>query len=114
MEMNSDLKVEKILHIWYQRYSPHTNQDQEYSQQDHFNSNLPTGSDTSAFNLDHFLIRRYVDDPSQIIFEGFKPTNSQGPYILTPEYSTAKLNTNIDDVISSLKERGLVTGEEGS
>ena len=80
----------------------------------HFNSNLPTGSDTSAFNLDHFLIRRYVDDPSQIIFEGFKPTNSQGPYILTPEYSTAKLNTNIDDVISSLKERGLVTGEEGS
>ena len=76
--------------------------------------NLPVNSTFTDFNLDHFLIRRYVDDPSQIIFEGEKPLNSQGPYIITPEYSTAELNTNIDDVITNLKERGLITGEEGS
>lgn len=79
-----------------------------------FDGNLPVGADFSSFNLDHFLIRRYIDDPSQIIFEGFRPLNSQGPYILTPEFSTAKLNTDIDDVITNLKERGLITGEEGS
>ena len=79
-----------------------------------FDRNLPVSSSFDNFNLDHFLIRRYVDDPSQIIFEGFRPLNAQGPYILTPEFSTAELNTNIDDVITNLKERGLITGEEGS
>lgn len=84
-----------------------------------FDKNLPVsasvdGTPIGNFNLDHFLIRRYVDDPSQIIFEGFRPLNAQGPYILTPEFSTAELNTNIDDVITNLKERGLITGEEGS
>ena len=80
----------------------------------HLANNLPTGSSTNTLNLDHFLIRRYVDDASQIIFEGFKPLQSQGPYILTPEYITKDLNTNIDDVITNLKEKGLITGEEGS
>ena len=80
----------------------------------HFNTNLPTGSSTNVLDLDHFLIRRYVDDASQIIFEGFKPLQSQGPYILTPEYVTKDLNTNIDDVITNLKEKGLITGEEGT
>ena len=79
-----------------------------------FDNNLPVNSTFEDFNLDHFLIRRYVDDPSQIIFEGEKPLNSQGPYILTPELSTAELNKDIDDVITNLKERGLITGEEGS
>ncbi len=80
----------------------------------HFNKNLPVNASASFFNLDHFLIRRYVDDASQIIFEGFKPLQSQGPFILTPEFSTSELNTNIDDVITNLKERGLITGEEGT
>jgi len=80
----------------------------------HFNSNLPIDVNSSNFNLDHFLIRRYVDDASQIIFEGFKPLQSQGPFILTPEFSTSELDTNIDNVITNLKERGLITGEEGT
>lgn len=79
-----------------------------------FNKNLPVSASILNFNLDHFLIRRYIDDPSQIIFEGFKPLQSQGPYILTPEYSTKDLSTNIDDVITNLKEKGLITGEEGT
>lgn len=79
-----------------------------------FNKNLPVSASISSFNLDHFLIRRYVDDASQIIFKGEKPLQSQGPFILTPEFSTKELNVNIDDVITNLKERGLITGEEGT
>ena len=75
----------------------------------HFNSNLPTGSSTSTFNLDNFLIRRYVDDPSQIIIEGFKPIGSSGPYIITPEYSTPKINKGIDEYITILTEKNLLS-----
>ena len=79
-----------------------------------FNKNLPVSASISSFNLDHFLIRRYIDDASQIIFKGEKPLQSQGPFILTPEFSTKELNVNIDDVVTNLKERGLITGEEGT
>jgi hypothetical protein len=42
----------------------------------HFNAPLPVSASSSNFNLDHFLIRRYVDDASQILIEGFKPVGS--------------------------------------
>jgi len=70
----------------------------------HFNSGLPSAS----INLDHFAIRRYVDDASQILIEGFKPNNSSGPYILRPEYIAPELDKNIDDFILILKEKGLI------
>jgi hypothetical protein len=72
----------------------------------HFNRNLPISA--SSFNLDHFLIRRYTDEPSQIIFEGFKPQGSSGPYILTPEYSSPELNKSIDEYITDLTQKGLL------
>ena len=74
----------------------------------HFNSNLPVSASSSIFNLDHFLIRRYVDDASQIIFEGFKPINSVGPYIITPEYIVSELNKNVDTFIVDLTQKGLL------
>jgi len=74
----------------------------------HFNNPLPVSASTSAFNLDHFLIRRYVDDASQILIEGFKPLNSNGPYILKPEYITPELDKGVDDFILILKEKGLI------
>ena len=40
--------------------------------------------------------------------------NHKALLFITPEFSTKELNTNIDDVITNLKERGLITGEEGS
>jgi hypothetical protein len=70
----------------------------------HFNNNLPSQS----INLDHFVIRRYVDEASQILIEGFKPLNSSGPYILRPEYITPELDRGIDDFILILKEKGLI------
>jgi hypothetical protein len=69
-----------------------------------FGGTLPSES----INLDHFLIRRYVDDASQVLFEGFKPTNSQGPYIITPEYVTPSLNQNVDTFITDLTQKGLI------
>ena len=69
------------------------------------NTNLQS---SSIFNLDHFLIRRYVDDASQVLFEGFAPINSSGPYIITPEYVIPELNKNIDTYITDLTQKGLL------
>ena len=74
----------------------------------HFNSNLPVSASIGSFNLDHFLIRRYTDDASRIIFEGFNPPGSEGPYILTPEYASNKLNKSVDEYISDLTQKGLL------
>jgi hypothetical protein len=76
----------------------------------HFGSPLPVSSSLaipSTCNLDHFLIRRYVDDASQILIEGFRPSDT-GPYIITPEYVTSALNKDVDIFITNLTERGLL------
>jgi len=75
----------------------------------HFNQSLPVSASSSNFNLDHFIIRRYVDNPAQIIMEGFKPNNSQGPYIIRPEYTSPELNKSIDQFILDLTQKGLIT-----
>ncbi len=63
---------------------------------------------SGSLNLDHFLIRRYVDDASQILIEGFRPTGTTGPYIITPEYITPSLNKNVDTFITDLTQKGLL------
>jgi hypothetical protein len=75
----------------------------------HFNYNLPVSASSSVFNLDHFLIRRYVDDASLILMEGFKPTNANGPYIVRPEYVVPELNKSVDQFILDLTQKGLIT-----
>lgn len=70
----------------------------------HLNSAIPS----SSINLDHFLIRRYVDDASSIIFEGLKPGNAPGPYIITPEYVSPKLDKDIDQFILDLSQKGFL------
>jgi hypothetical protein len=75
----------------------------------HFNANLPTSASTSIFNLDHFAIRRYSDDASQVIMEGFKPTDSSGPYIVRPEFVVPELNKSVDQFILDLTQKGLIT-----
>jgi len=74
----------------------------------HFNANLPVSASSSIFNLDHFLIRRYVDDPAQILMEGFRPTNSSGPYIVRPEYISPELEKSVDEFILDLTQKGLL------
>jgi hypothetical protein len=75
----------------------------------HFNNPLPVSASSSTFNLDHFLIRRYVDDATTAIIEGFKPTNSNGPYIIKPEFVVPELDKSIDEFILDLTQKGLIT-----
>jgi hypothetical protein len=75
----------------------------------HFNAPLPVSASISSFNLDHFLIRRYIDDASQIIMEGFKPINSSEPYIVRPEYIVPELDKSVDEFILDLTQKGLIT-----
>jgi hypothetical protein len=75
----------------------------------HFNAPLPVSASTSVFNLDHFVIRRYVDDASQILMEGFAPIDSQGPYIVRPEFVAPQLNKSVDQFILDLTQKGLIS-----
>jgi hypothetical protein len=75
----------------------------------HFNANLPVSASSSVFNLDHFLIRRYVDDAAQNVITGFRPQGSTGPYLIKPEFVVPELNKNIDEVILDLTQKGLIT-----
>jgi hypothetical protein len=74
----------------------------------HFNYNLPVSASSSNFNLDHFVIRRYIDDPAQVLMEGFAPINSQGPYIVRPEYVVPELDKSVDEFILDLTQKGLL------
>jgi hypothetical protein len=74
----------------------------------HFNYNLPVSASSSVFNLDHFLIRRYVDDASLVLMEGFKPIDSSGPFIVRPEYVVPELNKSVDEFILDLTQKGLI------
>ena len=71
-----------------------------------FNQPMPT---SGSVNFDQFLIRRYVDDASQILMEGFKPIDSSGPYIVRPEYVVPELNKSVDQFILDLTQKGLIT-----
>jgi hypothetical protein len=75
----------------------------------HFNANLPVSASSNVFNLDHFLIRRYVDDAAQNVITGFNPPGSTGPYLIRPEFVIPELNKNIDEVILDLTQKGLIT-----
>jgi len=69
------------------------------------NQPIPT---SGSVNFDQFLIRRYVDDASQVLMEGFAPINSQGPYIVRPEYIVPELDKSVDQFILDLTQKGLI------
>jgi hypothetical protein len=68
------------------------------------NKSLPA----TGVNYNEFLIRRYVDDASALIFEGLKPGNADGPYIIRPQYLSPELNSKIDKYITDLTNKGLL------
>jgi hypothetical protein len=74
------------------------------------NKNIPNG-----VNLDYFLLRRYVEDPSSIILDvNFPiPDNSgsvvsAGNGILKPQYITKELESSIDTIVQNLKNQNLI------
>lgn len=76
----------------------------------HFNADLPTSASQNVFNLNHFLIRRYVDDPDLILIEGLRPSgvSGDGPWLVKPEFVTPSLNKSIDQFIVDLTQKGLL------
>lgn len=70
-----------------------------------FNKPLPSSSLT---DYNQFAIRRYVEDAGVIIFEGLKPGNAAGPYIVRPEFVSLPLRKGIDAFIVDLTQKGLL------
>ena len=66
-------------------------------------NNIPNGT-----NLDYFLLRRYVNDPSNIILDLDKPAGASSGGVLKPEYVTDNLNKNLDSILQNLKSKGLI------
>jgi hypothetical protein len=62
----------------------------------------------SGIDLNQFSFTRYVDDATTIIIEGFKPTNSEGPYIVKPKYITDKLDSNLDTYLTDFINKGVL------
>lgn len=60
-------------------------------------------------SLDHFLIRRYVDDGAMILFDSSKGSGASGPSLISPQYVTETLDKGIDEIILDLTNKGLIT-----
>ena len=74
------------------------------------NKNIPNDVD-----INYFLLRRYVEDPSSIILDVNFPLtdnsgsiNSAGNGILKPQYITKELESGIDTIIQNLKNQNLI------
>jgi hypothetical protein len=65
--------------------------------------NIPDGT-----NLDFFLVRRYVEDPSSIILEVNKPAGASSGGVLKPQYISPELTNNLDSIIQNLKNQNLI------
>ena len=57
-------------------------------------------------NLNSFLIRRYVPNPSFVIVDSLKIDSSPG--FLIPEYTSQDILDNFDNIIKELTEKGLI------
>ena len=65
--------------------------------------NIPNGT-----NLNFFLVRRYVEDPSSIILEVNKPAGASSGGVLKPQYISSDLTNNLDSIIQNLKNQNLI------
>ncbi len=75
------------------------------------NSNPPTFNldrNITASNLNWFLVRRYVDDPANIILEVDKTAGGTSPGILKPQYLSRNAEDNIDTILENLRTNQLI------
>tara|TARA_R110001632_G_scaffold55132_5_gene135026 strand:+ start:3156 stop:8807 length:5652 start_codon:yes stop_codon:yes gene_type:complete len=68
--------------------------------------NLPI--DWTNSDLDHFLVRRYVDAPGSIIVKSNKTVGGTSPGFFMPEYATKGIEDNFDTIIQKLKTDQLI------
>lgn len=65
-------------------------------------------SGSNVENINHFLLRRYVDDAESIIFTNTSDKRITGSLIISPEYKSTLLNNNINQYIENLTQKGLI------
>jgi hypothetical protein len=70
--------------------------------------NQPVTGSNFLVDINQFSFTRYIDDPTSVIIEGFRPPNSQGPYIVKPKYITDKLDSNLDDYLTDFINKGVL------
>ena len=58
--------------------------------------------------MDWFLVRRYIDNPANIILEVDKPAGGTSPGILKPQYLSRNAEDNIDTILEQLRRDSLI------
>jgi hypothetical protein len=58
--------------------------------------------------MNWFLVRRYVDDPSYLILEVDKPAGGTSTGVLTPEYFYGATEEKVDNILKELKKDNLI------
>ena len=58
--------------------------------------------------MDWFLVRRYIDNPANIILEVDKPAGGTSPGILKPQYLSRNAEDNIDTILENLRRDSLI------
>ncbi len=62
----------------------------------------------TAQDLDYFLLRRYITDPSYLILEVDKPAGGTSTGVLTPEYFYGATEEKVDNILKELKKDNLI------
>jgi hypothetical protein len=62
----------------------------------------------SNTEMDWFLVRRYIDNPANIILEVDKPAGGTSPGILKPQYLSRNAEDNIDIILEQLRRDTLI------
>jgi hypothetical protein len=65
--------------------------------------NIPSG-----INLDYFLVRRYVPDPSSILLNITKGSGGTSTGILKPEFLSPEVESKLEIILSDLKTKNII------
>ena len=66
------------------------------------------GITLSNDEMDWFLVRRYIDNPANIILEVDKSAGGTSPGILKPQYLSKDVENNIDNILEQLRRDALI------
>ena len=61
-----------------------------------------------SININHFTVRRFVDDPTSLITNQKKLAGDTSPAFVLPKYTAPNLNDNLDAIIKDLVGQNLI------
>ena len=59
-------------------------------------------------NTDYFLLRRFIDDPTNIVVQAIKPAGGTGAGTIRPQYITNTLDNNLGRVVQKLQQQNTI------